>query len=102
MKIYELTKDFPKEERYGLTDNLRRAARSIPVNIVEGWAKRKYENVFKRHLIDSIGSCEETKVWLEFSKDCGYLETVDYERLINEYNRLGAMLASLLENWETF
>ncbi len=63
-EIFWLTKDFPKEEIYSLTDQMRRSSRSIPVNIAEAWAKRKYENVFKRHLIDSVGSCDETKVWL--------------------------------------
>lgn len=56
MELFWLTKKFPKEELYSLTDQLRRASRSMAVNIVEGWAKRHYENVFKRHLLDSIGS----------------------------------------------
>ena len=82
MQIFEITKNFPKEEMYSLTDQIRRSSRSIPVNIVEGWAKRKYENVFLRHLNDSNGSCEETKIWLDFSKDCRYIGTNEYNKLM--------------------
>ena len=70
MEVFWSTKEFPKEETYSLTDQIRRSSRSICANVVEGWAKRIYENVFKRHLVDSIGSCDETKLWLQFSLDC--------------------------------
>lgn len=95
MKLFELAKKFPKEETYSLTDQIRRASRSISVNIAEGWAKRKYENVFMRHLIDSNGSCEETKVWLDFARDCAYLDTREYKDIFERYNEVGAMLNSL-------
>ena len=61
-EIFHLSKKFSKEEHYSLTDQIRRSSRSIPANVAEGWAKRHFENVFKRHLVDSIGSCDETKV----------------------------------------
>jgi len=102
MKLFELAKRFPKEETYSLTDQIRRASRSISVNIAEGWAKRKYENVFIRHLIDSNGSCEETKVWLDFARDCAYLDTRGHKYLFERYNEVGAMLNSLIKNWQTF
>ncbi|HBO96553.1 MAG TPA: diversity-generating retroelement protein bAvd family protein [Candidatus Omnitrophica bacterium] len=102
MKLFELAKRFPKEETYSLTDQVRRASRSIPVNIAEGWTKRKYENVFIRHLIDSNGSCEETKVWLDFARDCAYLDTRGHKDLLERYNEVGAMLNSLIKNWQTF
>lgn len=60
MEVFELSKLFPKEEKYSLTDQIRRASRSVAVNIAEGWGKRAYENLFKRHLIDAIGSLEES------------------------------------------
>lgn len=82
MKLFEITKKFPKEETYSLTDQIRRSSRSTPVNIAEGWTKRKYENVFIRHLIDSNGSCEETKVWLDFARDCQYIDT--REHILNQ------------------
>ena len=102
MKLFELAKKFPKEETYSLTDQIRRASRSIAVNIAEGWAKRKYENVFMRHLIDSNGSCEEMKVWLDFAKDCAYLDTREYKDILERYNEVGAMLNSLIKNWQTY
>lgn len=102
MEIFEITKTFPKEEIYSLVTQIRKSSRSVPANIAEGWAKRRYENVFIRHLNDSNGSCEETKVWLDFSRDCKYISPDVHARLYNEYNRVGAMLNSLMDNWETF
>ncbi len=102
MEIFEITKTFPKEEAYSLVSQIRKSSRSVPGNIAEGWAKRRYENVFMRHLNDSNGSCEETKVWLDFSKDCKYISSDIHGRLYNDYNRVGAMLNSLMKNLETF
>ena len=102
VEIFELTKKFPKEELYSLTNQIRRSSRSVPVNIGEGWAKRKYKNVFLRHLTDSNGSCEETKIWLDFSKDCNYLSIETHDEFINRYHKVGAMLNSLMKNWRTF
>lgn len=101
-EIFRITAAFPSEERFALTDQIRRAARSIPANLAEGWAKRKYENIFKRHLHDCIGSCEEVKVWLEIAQRCGYLANNQHENLRGEYAKIGAMLASLAERWQTF
>ncbi|MFH1799777.1 MAG: four helix bundle protein [Candidatus Omnitrophota bacterium] len=101
-QVFCATKEFPAEERYGLTDQVRRAARSIPTNIAEGWAKRKYENVFKRHLLDSVGSCEEVKVWLEMAHRCGYLDKARCADLLLSYAEIGSMLSSLLERWKSY
>lgn len=65
-EIFELTKRFPVEERYSLIDKIRRSSRSAAINIREGYAKRKYKNIFIRHLIDSLGSSDETRGWLDF------------------------------------
>lgn len=73
MEIFHLTKRFPKEEIYSLTDQIRRSSRSVPMNIREGYAKKKYEQIFIRHLVDALGSSEETRGWLEFAKDCNYI-----------------------------
>ncbi len=102
MDIFWLTKNFPKEELYSLTDQIRRASRSISANIVEGWAKRKYENVFRRHLIDSIGSCNETKLWLDFSHDCKYISEEEHITLLNNCDEVGKMLHGLHDNWKNF
>ena len=102
MDIFFLSKKFPKEETYSLTDQIRRSSRSIPANIAEGWAKRKHENIFLTHLLDSNGSCEETKIWLDFAKDCGYISNDEHHGLFNQYNEIGAMLNSMLKTWHTF
>jgi len=81
---------------------MRRAARSIPVNIVEGWAKRASAIEFKRFLQISIGSCEECKFWLEMSRDEGYLSQEKCDDMANRFNVVGAMLRSLWKNWQSF
>ena len=101
MKIFKISIDFPKEEKYSLTDQIRRSSRSIAVNIAEGWGKRNYENQFKRHLIDSIGSLEETRSWLSFAIQCEYLEHVNYENLSKQLDELGAKLYLLHRNWKS-
>jgi four helix bundle protein len=74
--IYELSKTFPAEEKYSLTDQIRRSSRSVPANIAEGWRKRKYPKMFVSKLIDCSGEASETEVWLDFSKDLKYLTDV--------------------------
>jgi four helix bundle protein len=102
MEIFKLTLNFPREEKYSLTDQIRRSSRSVPVNIREGFAKRRYENVFIRHLNDSIGSSEETRGWLEFSLRCRYINKEIHQRLDKSYDEVNAMLYSLMKNWKTF
>ena len=100
MDIYNLTKKFPREELYSLTDQIRRSSRSIPANIREGFAKRKYENIFIRHLNDALGSSEETRTWLEFSRDCKYIPMNEFDKLDNQYKELSAMIFVLMNRWE--
>ncbi len=73
MKIFELSKRFPPEERYSLTDQMRRASRSVCSNLGEGWRKRRYPAHFISKLSDSEGEAEETRVWVEFAYRCRYL-----------------------------
>ncbi len=102
MEVFEVTKHFPREELYSITDQIRRSSRSVTANIVEGWAKRRYENVFERYLIDSLGSCSETKLSLKFALDCKYLRESDFSNLVTRYDEVGRMLHGLIENWRTF
>jgi len=102
MNVFRLTAEFPKEERYALIDQMRRSSRSIPANIAEGWAKRRFENIFKKHLLDSIGSCEELIVWLDFARDCNYINSEIHNEYSEQYNEVGKMLSSLLNNWHTY
>jgi len=102
MEVFNITKKFPKEETYSLTDQVRRSSRSVAINIREGFAKRKYEQVFIRHLNDAFGSSEETRGWLDFSLDCGYLAKDSYEKLDKQYDEANAMLYTLMNGWRKF
>jgi len=101
MEIFNMTQDFPKEEQYSLTDQMRRSSRSVAINIREGFAKKRYENVLIRHLNDSIGSSEETRGWLDFSVRCRYINKDTHQRLDKSYDEVNAMLYSLMKNWKT-
>ena len=101
MEIFKLSREFPKEEQYSLTDQMRRSSRSAAINIREGFAKKRYENVFIRHLNDAIGSSEETRGWLDFSLRCGYIDQKIHETLDTSYDGVNAMLYSLMRNWKT-
>ena len=92
MAVFELTKKFPKEEKYSITDQIRRSSRSVPINIREGFAKRRYENWFLRHLTDALGSSEETRGWLDFSLSCGYIDKNEHDSLDPKYDEVNAML----------
>ena len=100
MDIFFLTKKFPKEEIYSLTDQIRRSSRSVPANIREGFAKKIYSNVFIRHLVDSIGSSEETRTWLDFARDCEYISHDEHIKIEKQYDEVTAMLYSLIRNWK--
>jgi len=99
--VSRLAKRFPPVEQYELARQPRRAARSIPANIVEGWGKRASGPEFKRYLQIAIGSCDETRMWLELSKDEGYISEKDCKEAEDRYNRIGAMLGSLWRQWRT-
>ncbi len=102
MEIFEISKLFPPEEKYSLIDQIRRSSRSVPINVREGFAKRKYEQIFIRHLNDALGSSEETRGWLDFALDCKYMDESTYKRLDDKYDRVNAMLYSLMNNWQTY
>ena len=102
LEIFKLTRKFPKEERYSLTDQIVRSSRSVPINIREGFAKRKYEKLFIRHLIDSLGSSDETRGWLDFSLDCEYITKAEHDYFDKEYDKINAMLYKLSNTWSTF
>lgn len=102
MEIFRLTKNFPAEEKYSLTDQIRRSSRSVAVNLAEGYRKRQYPKMFVNKLSDSDGEATETQVWLEFSKDCGYLSADVCQKLLNEYEEVGRMLGGMMLHPERF
>ncbi len=98
MIIFEITKNFPKEEKYSLTDQIRRSSRSVTSNMAESWAKRRYERVFINKLTDSLGEKNETEVWLDYSRDCKYISIETHYELTEEYKEVGKMLVSMINN----
>ena len=102
MEIFELSKQWPPEERYSLTDQIRRSSRSVCSNLREAWSKRRYEAHFIMKLTDCDGENSETDTWLDFAKDCGCLARGDYDRLIERCRSVGKMLGSMLKNPDAF
>lgn len=98
MRIFELTKSFPKEERYSLTDQIRRASRSVCSNIAEAWRKRRYEAAFVSKLNDSEAEAAETQTWLEFSVRCEYLDTQEGSELEKVYDQVIGKLVHMITN----
>ena len=96
LKIYAITKNFPSEERYGLTSQLRRAAYSIPMNLIEGGAKLG-EKDFRRFVDISIGSCAEVEYQIELCHDLTYLSENEFVELRENYERIGKMLNRLMQ-----
>ncbi len=84
MIIFELTKDFPIEEKYSLVDQIRRSSRSVCTNIAEAFGKRRYPNAFVSSITIAEGEALETKVWLEFSDKCGYVKSIGVIRDLNQ------------------
>jgi four helix bundle protein len=98
MEIFEISKDFPKEEKYSLTDQIRRSSRSVTSNIAESWAKRRYEKAFVSKLTDSLGEEYETENWLDYTKDCRYIKEETHQRILSDYDEVRKMLISIINN----
>ncbi len=102
MEIFHESKSFPKEERYSLTDQIRRSSRSVATNIAEGFRKRRYPNMFVNKMADADSESAETQVWLDFARDCGYLPQERYGKLILGYEEVGKMLGGMIAKPEKF
>lgn len=98
MKVFELSKSFPLEERFSLTDQIRRSSRSVCANLAEAWRKRRYKAAFISKLNDSEGEAGETQVWLQFSVKCGYLKRDTVATIYTEYDSILAMLVSMIHD----
>ena len=98
--IHKLTLKFPKIEQYGgIADQLRRSSKSIAANIVEGYAKQNfYKADFKKMLIYALSSCDETQLWIEMSKDLGYISSKEYIQIYQELDQIGKMLYRFIKN----
>lgn len=98
MDIFELSNRFPKEEKYSLTDQIRRSSRSVSSCIAESWAKRMYIKHFVSKLTDSLGEEFETEDWLDYSEDCGYITEEKHKEMIEGYDEVRRMLISMINN----
>lgn len=102
MEIFEISKEFPNEERYALTNQIRRSSRSVCLNLREAWAKRRYEAHFISKLTDCDGENSETDSSLDFAKDCNYINLDKHQKLICEVEEIGRMLGSMINRPESF
>ncbi|MBN7812820.1 four helix bundle protein [Algoriphagus sp. H41] len=102
MKIFEISKGFPTEEKYSLIDQIRRSSRSVCVNIGEGYRKRRYPAHFISKISDADMENSETQIWLDFALSCGYLERVSYDDLQSEVSEIGKLIGYMLAHPEKF
>jgi four helix bundle protein len=102
MDIFVATKSYPKEERYSLTDQVRRSSRSVAANIAEGYRKRQYMKMFTSKLADADAEATETQVWLDFSFDCAYVSQDLHQALSSGYEEVGKMLGGMMAAPEKF
>ena len=98
MELFELSKKFPREEMYSLTDQIRRSSRSVSGQIVEAWRRRKYEAVFVNKLNEAEGEGAETQTWLEYTVRCGYLPAPKGRELHRKYDRILGKLVNMGNN----
>ena len=96
MKIFDLSTAFPREERYSLTDQIRRSSRSVAANIAEAWRKRRYKAAFVSKLNDSESEAAETQTWIVFAIRCGYMSRENGKQLLVEYNNILGQLVSMI------
>lgn len=101
-QIFQVTKSFPKEEMFSLTDQVRRSSRSIGAQIAEAWAKRRYERHFVSKLTDADGEQQETQHWLDTALDCGYLSQEQANNLTENCQEIGRLLGGIIAKSHLF
>lgn len=102
MKVFNITKSFPREEQFSLTDQIRRSSRSVSANLAEAYRKRNYHKNYLSKLTDSDAENSETQVWLEYALECGYLEKELFNNLYNESDEVGKLLNYMMLNPQKF
>ena len=98
MKIFELSKKFPVEEKYSLTDQIRRSSRSVCANMAEAWRKRRYKAAFIAKLNDCEAEAAETQTWIDFAVQCGYIDLSEGRELYQRYNQVLSGLVNMINN----
>jgi four helix bundle protein len=94
MQVFKTSQLFPREERYSLTDQIRRSSRSVAANIAEGYRKRHYPKLFVLKMVEADGEAAETQVWLDTARDCGYLAPEEHQELHDRYVEVGRCSAA--------
>ncbi len=100
MEIFQITKDFPGEEKFSLVDQIRRSSRSVCAIIGEAWRKRRYRAAFIAKLSDAESEACETQVWIEFARRCGYINQTTADRLDKVYDQIMAQIVKMIDNPE--
>jgi four helix bundle protein len=100
MDIYKISKAFPSEERYSLTDQIRRSSRSVAANLAEAFRKRRYEKAFIAKLSDSEGESAETQTWLDFARDCNYINPEICDKYNQDYEHVIGMFVNMIKSPE--
>ena len=102
MQIFHLSRKFPREELYSLTDQIRGSSRSVAANLAEGFRKRRYPAMLVSKLTDCDAEASETQVWIDFAFDCGYLSEANRNQLTSGYEEVGKMLSGMMADPEKF
>jgi four helix bundle protein len=102
MEIFEISKTFPREERYSLTDQVRRSSRSVATNLAEAWRKRRYEGAFVSKLSDSETEAGETQSWIEFAVHCKYIDRQQAKHIYRQYDQIIATIVGMINHPETW
>ena len=102
MMVFDITKTFPNEEKYSLTDQIRRSSRSVSGNLAEAFRKRRYPKAFVAKLSDSEGEAAETQVWLDYAFACKYIDLQLHDDLNDKYDHIIAMIVKMINNPENW
>lgn len=100
--IFEISKTFPRDERFSLTDQIRRSSRAVSAMIAEAWAKRRYEAAFVSKVNDALGEATETQAWLDHAVDAGYISATQFKEFDAKWQQIGAMLNKMTERAHDF
>lgn len=101
-KVFEATRTFPAEEKYSLTDQIRRSSRAVNAMIAEAWARRRYQAAFVNKINEALGEAMETQAWLDHALDCAYLNPAKHREFDAAWQSIGAMLHKMMDRADTF
>lgn len=101
-RIFEVSKSFPKEERYSLTDQIRRSSRAVNAMVAEGWGRRRYQAAFINKIDEALSEAMETQAWLDHALDCQYISAAQFSPLDARWQSIGGMLNRMIQRADTF